>query len=183
MQPFFRSSSLLFFHAPVRIPRGVVSDGLRFTIAWSENEFPWRDVAASDFRDVYLLRFRQGHNSLIGFHENVVAFIAWIARATLNVDEIGIEWKLPADDSCLYDVVTMPEFRGRGIYPAALCWFAEQQQKLFPAGRVWIYCETSNIASKNGIEKAGFLLSHHAKAYRIGNTVYCRTGDFPGIRR
>lgn len=70
-------------------------------------------------------------------------------------------------DVAILDCFTLPEFRGRGIYPQLLSWVCG---RLREAGtrRAWIAANERNRASIRGIEKAGFVEVIRYETYPIG---------------
>ncbi|MAT39838.1 MAG: hypothetical protein CL946_09570 [Ectothiorhodospiraceae bacterium] len=104
---------------------------------------------------VFVERLAAGHYAVVGYWQETPAHISWLADDYLRIDEIGFEWRMPEGVGCIYDCRTLPAFRGKGIYPAALMYVCErtlgQQHR-----QVWIYCEKGNKSSLRGIQKAGF---------------------------
>ncbi len=62
----------------------------------------------------------------------------------------------------LYDFATVPEFRGRRLYPGLLR-FILSQLKEQGVKRAWIGTEPGNVASQHGIQRAGFTLVVESK--------------------
>jgi GNAT superfamily N-acetyltransferase len=130
------------------------------------------------FRDVHARRFAAGHAAVVSEYEGAVAFIAWLAFRELRVDELALTWRIPSQNAVLYDVYTMPEHRGKGLYPAALVWAKTKLGEL-NISRCWIYAERSNAASLRGIAKAGFEYAGNMRSLRIGGYAL-RTGKIEG---
>jgi GNAT superfamily N-acetyltransferase len=86
----------------------------------------------------------------------LVVFACWIyQRLTPALAAPGGLLVLPADTVCLEDSVTAPEYRGRGVAPAAWTAIAD---RLEPAGarRIITKVGTDNVPSQKAVEKAGF---------------------------
>jgi RimJ/RimL family protein N-acetyltransferase len=84
-----------------------------------------------------------------------LAHISWLVMAehdrTLSVRNV----KLRDGEAEITHCVTLPEFRGQGLYPFAirsLCQAARQRS----VRRVFMITNVNNVASQRGIEKAGF---------------------------
>lgn len=118
-------------------------------------EFPWETHPLKEFTGQYRARFSEDARALIGTQDGRIVFSAWIASARLHIDELRFTWDIPDGDAVAYDCVTMPEARGRGIYPEAL---RRLSGMLAEEGirHLWIYAEADNAASLRGIEKADF---------------------------
>lgn len=120
------------------------------------------------FHDIHASRLVEGHAAVIGESDGTLTFIAWLAFGTLRIDELARTWQIPPRQAVLYDVRTMPEHRGRGLYPAALRWVQGALAEMH-ISRCWIYAERSNTASLRGIAKAGFTHVGSMRSLRIGN--------------
>src|SRR5215207_8863437 len=44
----------------------------------------------------------------------------WLARRAGGIDELDFSFELPAGNAYLWDFVTLPAWRGRGVYPHLL---------------------------------------------------------------
>jgi GNAT superfamily N-acetyltransferase len=77
-----------------------------------------------------------------------------VAQRQGDIDEAALHFRLPPGERYLWDFATLPEWRGRGLYPRLL----QAIIRLEDAGgqRLWIGHETGNDASRKGIERAGF---------------------------
>ena len=77
----------------------------------------------------------------------------WCASAEAAIGELGIVRPLPGGNRYLWDFVTIPAWRGRGIYPRLLHAIVAGAPD---AERFWLGHDLGNIASARGIAKAGF---------------------------
>ncbi len=143
------------------------------------DDFPWDTHPYKEFSRQYRARFADGARALIGTQSGCIVFSAWIASVRLRIDELRFDWRLPEGDSVIYDCVTMPDARGRGIYPDALRrlsgMLAEEGGR-----RLWIYAEEDNPASLRGIEKADFEY-HGSISIRILPGWTRRSGTVKGV--
>ena len=86
--------------------------------------------------------------------DGVPAAYGWVATLSASIGELSLEFSLPASDRYLWDFVTLPEWRGRGIYPRLLQGIVEAEG--VQAERFWIIHAPENAASGSGVTKAGF---------------------------
>jgi GNAT superfamily N-acetyltransferase len=80
---------------------------------------------------------------------------------------------LPSGTACIDDVVTMPEYRGQGIAPAALATIASQLRER-GTGALVSKIEETNVASRRAFEKAEFLPVTRMHSMRIGPLIRLR---------
>lgn len=90
--------------------------------------------------------------------------VTYLVLASVDGEVVHVQWVIPSfkiqkrysfvEDShyAIIKCATAPQFRGLGIYPAVLQFvtFSELPSECF-----WIWAEKQNIASLNGIQKAG----------------------------
>jgi RimJ/RimL family protein N-acetyltransferase len=85
-----------------------------------------------------------------------LAFACWIFRGRTPVWAArGGALELPADVACLEDSHASPDFRGRGVAPAAWAGIADHYQRLGLRALVTKVAE-DNQPSRRAVEKAGF---------------------------
>ena len=102
-------------------------------------------------------RFRQfGFNDAFAvFRDRELAHIAWLISAEHDRVLQDRNVKLRAGEAEITHCLTLPEFRGQGLYPFAirsLCQVAKERG----IQRVFMITNVHNKASQRGIEKAGF---------------------------
>jgi hypothetical protein len=124
----------------------------------------WREFRAEDLRrlgyfkiqqfpEMIERRLKQGaicHGLLL---DGRLANLGWTQLGELELDS-GAVLRDPTMGA-IFDCYTVPEYRGRGLYPKSLI---GMMQKLREAGakKAWIGVDPDNLASIRGIEKAGF---------------------------
>jgi GNAT superfamily N-acetyltransferase len=101
-------------------------------------------------------RLAAGHRAYLAWLDGVPVSYGWVATLSASIGELDLEFTLPDGDRYLWDFVTLPEFRGQGIYPRLLHGIIEQEGA--EAQRFWIIYAPENAASGAGIRKAGFEL-------------------------
>jgi GNAT superfamily N-acetyltransferase len=93
-------------------------------------------------------------NICYGFYSNEsLAVVGWSSDGYLEVDH-GVFFPCPSQVA-LFDFVTLPEFRGRGLYTNALRHLVRNMDNP-GAGSVYIAVDPSNAHSVKGIRSAGF---------------------------
>lgn len=110
------------------------------------------DVAGIDAADARE-RLRRGHQPWLARIAGEPVGWGWIAAGEAAIGELGISRPLPPGDRYLWDFVTLPAWRGRGIYPRMLQAMIAANPD---AARVWVGHDAPNFASARGIAKAGF---------------------------
>jgi GNAT superfamily N-acetyltransferase len=98
-------------------------------------------------------RLAAGHRIYVASLDGTPTSYGWVATLAASIGELALEFALPASDRYLWDFVTLPEWRGRGIYPRLLQGIIEREST---AERFWIINAPENAASGAGIARAGF---------------------------
>jgi ribosomal protein S18 acetylase RimI-like enzyme len=99
-------------------------------------------------------RFDAGHRAYVAWLNEAAAAWGWVATQTADIGELGATFTLPTGERYLWNVVTLPAFRGLGIYPRLLEAMIEAESR--EAERFWIAYAPENHASGSGIVRAGF---------------------------
>ena len=99
-------------------------------------------------------RLDDGHRPYVAWLGAIPVAYGWVATRSATVGELDLTLVLPPSDRYLWDVATLPGWRGRGIYPRLL-------QAILAAEapgpeRFWIIHAPENRASAAGIATAGF---------------------------
>jgi GNAT superfamily N-acetyltransferase len=98
-------------------------------------------------------RRRDGHRPYLALLDGRPAAYGWVAARVASIGELNVEIQLPAGHRYLWDFATLPEFRGRGVYPQLLAEILRRECP--PATRVWIIFAPENLPSGIGIQRAG----------------------------
>lgn len=77
----------------------------------------------------------------------------WSAHRQGHIGDLDLTLVMPERNRYLWDFVTLPEYRGRGLYPLLLQHILSTD---VDAERFWIGHDAENSASGRGILKAGF---------------------------
>ncbi len=99
-------------------------------------------------------RFQTGNFAYLAYIEEVVVAYGWVSAQSAGVSEISLSWSIPPQNLYLWDFQTLPEWRGRGIYPHFLQ--AILRAEMHVAERFWILYAPGNEAAEHSIRKAGF---------------------------
>lgn len=92
-------------------------------------------------------------NICYGFYSNEnLAVVGWSSDGYLELDH-GVVFPCPSEVA-LFDFMTLPEFRGRGLYTNALSYLVRKDKS--GARSVYIAVDPNNIPSVKGIQRAGF---------------------------
>ena len=105
-------------------------------------------------KDEIQARLQSGNVPYIAYIGRVPTGYGWVASRAGEVVEINLHFDLPPRNSYLWDFATLPEWRGKGIYPHLLQSIVRQESATFD--RHWILYAPFNLASRAGIHKAGF---------------------------
>jgi GNAT superfamily N-acetyltransferase len=97
--------------------------------------------------------FEAGHHPYIAFIDKQPTAYGWVATQRGGIAELHFSFAVADHAIYLWNFLTLPEWRGRGIYPHLLQEIIRQEQTI---ERFWIGFEPGNDASEHGITKAGF---------------------------
>jgi GNAT superfamily N-acetyltransferase len=115
---------------------------------------PLARLAALDPTEV-AARIADGHRPYLAWIGDEPAAYGWVAGAGATIGELSVAFTLPRGDRYLWDFATLPDWRGRGIYPHLLQRIVAAESAT-GAARLWIIHAPENPASARGIVKAGF---------------------------
>lgn len=100
-------------------------------------------------------RFQTNRQVFVGLRGDRVLTYCWLSFQTEGVGEIEGAIRVAPDEAYIWDCQTIPEQRGRGLYPVLLCSIAHFMRERGKR-RVWSATTADNHASQRGFEKAGF---------------------------
>lgn len=104
--------------------------------------------------DEVVRRRRSGHQAYVARLNAAPVAYGWSATREATFGPQRTTFSIPDGNQYLWAFVTLPTWRGRGLYPRLLqAIIAEERRE---AGRFWILHRWDNAASARGIEKAGF---------------------------
>ncbi|HET8523371.1 MAG TPA: GNAT family N-acetyltransferase [Thermomicrobiales bacterium] len=124
------------------------------------------DMTGLDIEEIQA-RIGRGHQPWLASLGSDPVGYGWMATRRADIGELGITLHLPPGNRYLWNFVTEPDWRGRGIYPQLIQAMIAGDTA---ASRFWIGHDVDNFASARGIIRAGF---------QSTGTLYRRTdGDF-----
>jgi len=100
-------------------------------------------------------RLEQGHHLYVAHVNEDLVARGWSASQTAHIGELDINMTMPQANRYLWDFVTLPDWRGQGIYGHILQAMLHDQEEI---ERFWVGHDYDNTASSRGILKAGFAL-------------------------
>jgi GNAT superfamily N-acetyltransferase len=100
-----------------------------------------------------LSRYQNAHRLYAAFLEDQAVGFGWVAMQTGGIEELDFSFAMPPGNCYLWDFVTLPAWRGRGVYPHLLQEIARLEDDV---ERFWIGYEDHNEVSGRGIARAGF---------------------------
>ena len=101
-------------------------------------------------------RFDEGNRCYLAYLDGEPVGYGWVATKVGRIEEAGLSWPLGPQDRHLWDFVTLPPYRGRGVYPHLLQTILRAESE--GAEHFWIGHRGDNLATQRGILKAGFKL-------------------------
>lgn len=113
--------------------------------------------------------FSQGSDLWIGWLGNKPAGICWTTCVKNRCDYFV---PLTTQDKVIYACFVFPEYRGRGVYPFMLQTIVNELLQKEQIKQVYIDCKSWNMASRKGIEKAGFHFIGRAVRVELFNHVW-----------
>lgn len=98
-------------------------------------------------------RLQAGNRPYLAFMGNIPVAYGWVATQEGSISDLQLYFAVPPENCYLYNFLTLPEWRGHGIYPRLLQAIIRQEEQI---QRFWIGYLPDNNASGSGIQKAGF---------------------------
>ncbi|HYI13974.1 MAG TPA: GNAT family N-acetyltransferase [Thermomicrobiales bacterium] len=153
------------------LPTLAMPDGVVASRLGNEQQAPV--VETLDPAEAAILR-QQGHRLYVALIGSEIVAYGWAATTTASIGELGVEMRIASNERYLWGFVTLPNWRGQGIYPALIQAMLRQEAD---ADRFWIGHDVGNDASASGILKAGFVPVGEAYRNGDGSLRYARSGD------
>jgi GNAT superfamily N-acetyltransferase len=100
-------------------------------------------------------KFKNGELCFVAKKEEEIIHYSWICFGSIYINEIEKEERFSDSTPIIYNVFTLPQYRGKKIYPYIL---SQEFKYLAQEGHsyVYIYTSANNKASIRGIKRAGF---------------------------
>jgi GNAT superfamily N-acetyltransferase len=124
-----------------------------FSVVRSERPEVLARIGGID-RDEVESRIRDGHVPYVASVSGGPVAYGWSAWRRASIGELGLSFELAPGDRYLWDFMTMPDWRRRGIYRRMLQEILKVERDA--ASRFWIGHDLDNVPSGKGILGAGF---------------------------
>lgn len=98
-----------------------------------------------------------GKAALALTEQGEIAGYGWIRYDAIQIDDLRFRLPLPPNHAYIWDCLTVPEHRGRGIFPGLLRFMLEQLRRE-GITEVWAGVEPGNEPSLRAFARAGFRL-------------------------
>jgi GNAT superfamily N-acetyltransferase len=112
-------------------------------------------AGTEDAAQEFQRRFHQGKQCYSAWIDNRLAAYGWVSFDVEYVGELDLILTLLPGEAYIWDCVTVPDFRRKGLFTALLGYMVEalRQEHI---ERIWIGADLSNQPSQHGIDRAGF---------------------------
>jgi ribosomal protein S18 acetylase RimI-like enzyme len=88
--------------------------------------------------------------------EEIVGY-GWVQYGMVRIPDLRLEVALPKDHAYIWDCLTLPTYRGRGIFPGLLRYILKDLHE-HGFRQAWAAIAPGNAASRRAFAKAGFRL-------------------------
>ncbi|NUN48628.1 MAG: GNAT family N-acetyltransferase [Candidatus Brocadiae bacterium] len=134
------------------------------------------DAVAAAFPHVpFRPRLATGDRCWLGWVDGRLAHQTWTSTSRAFIPQVEYWAALAPDELYIYDCITLPEYRGRGLYPAALR-FASRAHLAEGRRRAGLGILSGNTPSLHGASRAGFRPAFtHTCTRRLGLVFQNRT--------
>jgi len=127
-------------------------------------------------------RLQRGTRCFTASMDGDLAAYGWVSHGSELIGELERQIHLGPREAYIWDCLTLPKHRGRGLYTGLLhVMVATLSQEGF--GRIWIGAALSNRPSIRGFEKAGFRPALGVVYLRVGSWSCLYTHRFRGAPR
>ena len=100
-------------------------------------------------------RFTGGRRCYAAWDSGRIVAYGWASQGGECVGELERAFRMAPGEAYIWDCVTLPEYRGRGLYSALLAYMLAELRDA-DVRRTWIGASLDNQASIRGFMKAGF---------------------------
>jgi ribosomal protein S18 acetylase RimI-like enzyme len=100
-------------------------------------------------------RFDGGRRCFVAWDGTQIASYGWVSQGRESVGEMERTFHMQSGEAYIWDCVTLPQYRGRGLYSALLGSMLAELRGA-GVGRVWIGASLDNQPSIKGFARAGF---------------------------
>src|SRR5215472_544334 len=113
------------------------------------------------------LKSRHDQGFVVLSRDHVPVHFCWVTEFEgFQMDELSRTLKAPCSEALMiFDCFTPPTIRGHGFFPAAISILAHHLHALRKSP--WIFAAATNVASRRGVEKAGFVYKFSLGSRRV----------------
>lgn len=115
-------------------------------------------------------RLLNDNRAYVAYLNDVPAGFGWMALGKAKIGELNHEFIVPQYHAYLWNFRVSSEFRGLGIYPRLLQYIIQKER--VKTDHFWIMHAPENIASANGIIKAGFNLIANVSLHNAEKVIF-----------
>lgn len=137
----------------VRTPPTIVNTPLHIQVR-SEVDVSRIAAVTRNKPDEIAKRLKQDHRSYIAWQDDTPLGYGWVATRQAVLGELDLSFSILSGNQYFWDFATLPQWRGRGVYPALLQSILKFEST--NAESFWIAHAPENHASERGIRAAGF---------------------------
>jgi ribosomal protein S18 acetylase RimI-like enzyme len=111
--------------------------------------------------ELYQRRALGNRAALALLDDDTIAGYGWVSYDSIRIIELDLELAIPRGHAYIWDCATIPQYRGRGIFPGLLRFMLEEL-RLRGVTQVWAAVAPGNDASLRSFTRAGFRLVAHS---------------------
>ena len=110
-------------------------------------------ISVSDLRR----RLEDFGSAALALDGDTIAGYGWVRYGMVRIPDLRLEIALPKDHVYIWDCLTFPAYRGRGIFPGLLHYLLDDLDRQ-GIRQAWAAIAPGNLASQRAFAKAGFRL-------------------------
>ncbi|HXT37863.1 MAG TPA: GNAT family N-acetyltransferase [Chloroflexota bacterium] len=102
-------------------------------------------------------RLADSGSAILALDGDTIAGYGWVQYGRVRIPDLRLAFSLPKHQVYIWDCVTLPAYRGHGIFPGLLRYLLELLRRQ-GIEQVWAAIAPGNLASQRAFAKAGFRL-------------------------
>ena len=128
----------------------------------------------------FLRRFESGRRCYAAWVGEELAAYGWVSFGEEDVGELGLRVNLLDCEAYIWDCVTLPAFRQKGLF-AALLGAVANALRTEGVCSIWIGANKDNAPSQRGIDRAGFRRVVDLLVARVDGQMEGWLEGYPGV--
>ncbi|HTK07154.1 MAG TPA: GNAT family N-acetyltransferase [Ktedonobacteraceae bacterium] len=113
---------------------------------------------------------QKGHRPYLAYLGTAPVAVGWSASGEAEFGGGRVSFHVPPRNRYLYYFITLPAWRGRGMYPRLLQYILAHESAANE--RFWIIHQRENTASQRGIARAGFRIASKVYFLHTGKLAF-----------